>query len=1045
MLRAMDNTELPSTYQPTSAPPWPEATLYSDAVGLRVLLLGPLCVFDGERSVVLAPGKQRVLLASLALAGNRVVPLDELAEVMWNGDPPRAAEATLRNHVSRLRQTLGPTATTRLETSARGYLLTLAEEELDTAAFEARCRAAFVLPANDRARRHAALTAALDLWRGRPLADIDAQLLRDAYLPHLDQLRLEALEARIEADLHLAAGTDLITELRDLVREHPLRERLHAHLMVALDRQGRRAEALEAYQSARRLLITELGVEPGVELRRLHARILAGDQEPDSPAAVVHKVPAEQGDDLVPRQLPAAARYFTGRQTELHRLTSLLDQPACPAASAGTVLISAIDGMAGIGKTALAVHAAQHLSDHFPDGQLFIDLHACTKGCPPREPGDALEVFLRRLGISAQQIPQDAEERAALYRQRLADTRTLIVLDNASDEAQVRPLLPGAPGCLVLVTSRRRLKGLDEALVLSLDVLPPREAVALLRAVAGPGRVAAADPLLAEIAQLCGHLPLALRIAGALLRHRAAWGLEHLAGLLRDQRRRVKVLSDGERDLGAVFDLSYTGLGVWHRLLFRRLGLVPGPDADAYAAAALLERDPQAASGLLEDLVDHNLLIQDTPGRYRLHDLLRVHARALVFADPQPERVRALDRLLHYYAHTAQSASLQIARYPRDVPHGPVPDHAPAFSGPEDSRAWLGAQRPNLEAAHAHACAHDLDDHAVALAAGLAEILRVDGLFSRAVGLHQAAAETAGRIGRPAACAAALTELGRALHMAADYRAADEVHGRALEIYREIGDQTGAAAALIGLGRTRYLVTDIGGAGRVFAQALEIYRALGHRPGQAAALTELGRVRRVAGDYPAAGHAHTQALEIYREAGSRLGEATALHDLGEARRVAGDLSGAGDAYDGALEIVRALGHRQYEASLLTCLGIVRSRTGDHGAAGDLLPRALEIFREIGAHGDEAWTLNHYAAALAAAGDRDRAHALYRQALAMNRELNKPDDEALSLEGIADHHLHTGNPGQGVAHLHQALEIHQRLGMQPGTERVQALLAEVTDP
>src|SRR5581483_10381280 len=291
-----------------------------------------------------------------------------------------------------------------------------------------------------------------------------------------------------------------------------------------------------------------------------------------------------------PRQLPAAAGHFTGRLAELEWLTGLAGLPA-PAAG-GTVVISAIDGMAGIGKTALAVHAAHRLSGRFPGGQLFIDLHGYTKDRPPREPGEALGAFLRVLGVPAGQVPGDLEECAALYRQHLAGTRTLIVLDNAVSEAQVRPLLPADPGCLVLVTSRRRLKGLDDARSLSLDLLPPAEAAALLRAVAGPGRAPAGDTVLAEIAGLCGRLPLALRIAGALLRHRPAWSPAHLAELLGDRHQRVHVLADGERDLGAVFDLSYRALGGRHRLLFRRLGLVPGPDADAYAAAALLECDP---------------------------------------------------------------------------------------------------------------------------------------------------------------------------------------------------------------------------------------------------------------------------------------------------------------------------------------------------------------------------------------------------------------------------------------------------------------------
>lgn len=329
------------------------------------------------------------------------------------------------------------------------------------------------------------------------------------------------------------------------------------------------------------------------------------------------------------------------------------------------MVISAIDGMAGVGKTALAVHAAYRLADAFPDGHLFVDLHGHTKGVPPREPAAALGTLLQALGMPAPQIPADLEACAALYRDRLAGSRTLIVLDNALDEAQVRPLLPGAPGCLVLITSRRRLKGLHDAQVVALDVLPERDAVGLLRTLISSVDATADEPTLTEIAELCGRLPLALRIVGALLRHRPAWTAHYLAGLLRDERGRLATLADGDHDLAVVLDVSYLGLGEQHRRLLRRLALLPGPDFDAFTAAALLGSDYVAAARQLEDLVDHSLLIAYLPGRYRLHDLIRAYARGLSEADPEPERADALDRLLHYYAHTALRASVPIARHPR--------------------------------------------------------------------------------------------------------------------------------------------------------------------------------------------------------------------------------------------------------------------------------------------------------------------------------------------------------------------------------------------
>jgi tetratricopeptide (TPR) repeat protein len=589
-------------------------------------------------------------------------------------------------------------------------------------------------------------------------------------------------------------------------------------------------------------------------------------------------------------------------------------------------------------------------------------------------------------------------------------------------------------------------------------------------------------PLAGEVAGLCGYLPLALRIAGALLRHRPAWDLEHLAGQLRDQHQRVGALSDGDRRLAAVFDLSYASLHAQHQLLWRRLGLVPGPDLDACAAAILAEVDPALATGLLEDLVDDNLLTAYSPGRDRQHDLLRAHAASLTAADPAAEREAATKRLLHYYAHTARRASLPIARYPRPEPGGPAPACAPELADSEIARAWLRTEQPNLEASFGHAGQHGLDSHAIALAAGLAEILLSDGPWARALDICQAAADAASRADQPADHADALTDLGRLRQLTGDYPgavadltralavyrslrdcmgeanalaslgrvraqtgaypAAGEELGLALDLYRGLGSRLGEANALITLARLRQVTGDHPGATDVLTRALEIYQELSHPHGQASVLVDLGRVRTLTGDYPAAAEALTRALEIYRGTGNRLGEANALTDLGRVREVTGDYPAAGGTLTAALEIYRALGNRNGEAYALTNLGHARHQAGDYPGAGEALARALEIYRAIGNRGNTAWALNSYAATLAASGQRPRALRLYEQALAMNRELNKPDDEAVALEGIAEHHLAAGNPAAGIARLHQALTIYQQLGMARDADRVQSLLARL---
>jgi DNA-binding SARP family transcriptional activator len=991
---------------------------------MRFEVLGPMRISDEDESRTVTGVRQRILLAALLAHANQPLSAERLAEFVWDGAPPERAVPTLRTYVARLRRDLGPRAAARVCTRDLGYLVEVATDEVDALAFEALCQeTAALLEAGDWEAAAATAASALGLWRGAALVDVPGQALRDAWLSRLDQQRVQVLEWQAEAELCLGRHEQLIPRLRGLTEQHPLREHFQAQLMLALARAGRQAEALAAYQQARRTLVDELGIEPGLELRTLHERILEGevDAVPTPGAAPREVVPVQAA---VPRQLPSAVRHFTGRQAELAMLTEVLDEAG---SSGGTVVISAIDGMAGIGKTALAVHVAHRLAEKFPDGQLFLDLHGYTKGRAPRTPNEALTWLLRALGVPPERIPSDGDEAAALYRQRLFDTRTLIVLDNAATEAQVRPLLPGGGTCLVLVTSRRRLRSLDDAHSVSLDLLSPADAVALLHTVAGAGRIPADDKRLDEVAELCGYLPLALRIAASLLRHRPSWPLEHLAGQLRDQQQCVTALSDGERELAAVFDLSYASLDPPQRRLWRRLGLVPGSGIDAYAAAALMESDPSSAARLLENLVDQNLLTACAPGRYRLHDLLRAHARGLAEeTDPAAERAEAVDRLLHYYAHTAQRASIPIARYSRPEPDGPAPAHAPAVADPEAARAWLRIEYANLDAAFTHAHTHRLDEHAIALAAGLAEILLVDGPFTRTLQIHRIAAETAERLGSPAAQAAALSNLGRVHYVTGDAATAGAAHAQALQAYRAVGDRLGEANALNELGRAQQAAGDYPAASATHTQALEIYRAVGDRLGEANALNDLGRVHYLTGDYPAAAEAHTRALGVARALGDRLSEAHALNDLGRARFLLGDYPGAGEAHSRALEVYRTTGNRLGEANALTNLGQVRLLTGDFPEARDAQIRALELYRALGSRLNEVNTLTKLARVQHATGDSSGSDSALTQALEIFRTLNHRHGEAYVLTELGRVRLYAGDYAGAGDVLTRALELHRAL-------------------
>ncbi|MBR7836437.1 tetratricopeptide repeat protein [Actinospica durhamensis] len=749
--------------------------------------------------------------------------------------------------------------------------------------------------------------------------------------------------------------------------------------------------------------------------------------------AACNRVHAESGlakPAKASRHLPADTRRFIGRATELDRLLNSSDETE--GAVSPAVVITSIDGMAGVGKSALAIRAAHLLADRYPDGQLFLDLHGHTPGLAPREPADALATLLTALNVAPDKIPAGLEARAAAYRNRLAGTRTMIVLDNAATETQVKLLIPGAGGCLVLITSRKRLKSLDEAHTIALDVLSNTDAVALLQAILEPTLAPAEDPGWQELADLCGNLPLALRIAAALIRHRPAWTLDNLAVRLRAARTELRSFTDGERDLSTVFGLSYQTLTDPQRLLLRRLGLVPGPDIDRYAAAALLVTDPARADQLLQDLVDHHLLTEPAPDHYRMHDLIRGYAYAQSAAlDPEHERECALDRLLRYYAHTARSLSRSVSVQPRIEPDTPEPTHAPDLRDPATALAWLRAEYTNLNDAAMYAHVRRLHSHTVALAAALADIVDIDGPWTRGLNVHQCAADAAELLGEPTAHAIALTDLGRMRCMTEDYPGAEEALTRALEIFRTLGHRIGEAIALTGLGRVWSNTGDYTRAENSLGESLEIYRTIGHRHGEASALDDLGRVHSLTGGQQNAVDAFTLALEIYRELGHRGGEASALSRLGHSRSLIGDFRGAQEALTAALEICRLVGDRRGEASALHNVGRILSVVADFPAAIDAFTRAQAAYHALGLRRGEAASLADLGRMRSVTGDLSGAEEALNQALAVHRTLSQPDGEATILTELGQVWKKTGNHSEARDALERALEIFRTIKRLPG--------------
>ena len=741
--------------------------------------------------------------------------------------------------------------------------------------------------------------------------------------------------------------------------------------------------------------------------------------------SVVPRQASLAGVAAATRTLPRDIASFTGRQRELRELVD------AAAGLGGVVGIHAIGGMAGIGKTAFAVHAAHRLADRFPAGQIFLPLHGHTPGRQPVDPADALASLLLTAGVPAGQIPPGLEARMALWRDRLAQRQLLLVLDDAASSEQVRPLLPGTGGSLVLVTSRRHLSALEDATAISLDTLPPEEAAALLVRLAARAGLSPADPPVAEITRLCGYLPLAIGMVARQLHHHPAWSAAGRAAELAAAVDRLELMTAENLSVAAAFNLSYEDLAPDQQRLFRRLGLHPGADIDAYAAAALDGTGLAAARRGLEALYDQYLVAEPAQGRYRLHDLIREHAHALAErVDPDGDRDQATAWLLDYYQHTAASADALIARQARPAlaqADGAVPAAVPVMADREQALAWARAERASLLACLDHVTGTGQHARVTALTAGLAGLLRHDGPWAEAITRHTAAIQAARHLGDRLGQANALNDLGDVRRLTCDYPAAAEALEQALGIYRDLGNRLGQANALRDLGAVGRLTGDYPAAAEALEQALGIYRDLGDRLGQANVLNYLGVIRRLTGDYPAAARALEQALGIFCDLGDRLGQAGALSNLGDVGRATGDYPAAAQAQEQALGIYRDLGSRGGQANALANLGAVRRLTGDFPAAAQALEQALDIHRDLGDRAAEAESLNERGALYRMSGDLAQAERCHQQALELARAIATSWDEAHALAGLGRCALAAGHATQAEALLRQALQIFQRIG------------------
>ncbi|MEO3796759.1 BTAD domain-containing putative transcriptional regulator [Nonomuraea sp. B10E15] len=919
---------------------------------LTVELLGQLRVSVAGRPVELPAGRLRALLAVLALSAGRVVPVDRLASAVWGADRRGDPRANVRTNVKRLRRVLGAPADQLIVARPGGYLLSTEPDRVDALRFGRLLDEAAA--ARDRVTERSRVAAALDLWRGTPFDGIRSDWLEQSVAPALQERYLTAWERRIDLDLAGGSCPDL-TEPADLAERHPLRESLWARLLRALEAAGRPAEALERYETIRRRLAAELGADPSPELRQVHADLLAGGAAPRG--------------RVVPRQLPAALDGFAAREPELAALDALLGPPDEPRSRAaldallgppdeprpGSARIAVIAGTAGVGKTTLAVHWAHRVAGSFPDGQLYADLRGYDPSCEAVRPETAVREFLGALEVPPHRIPDGPAAQAGLYRSLLAGRRMLVVLDNARDAGQVAPLLPGAPGCLVLVTSRDHLAGLVMtygARPLTLDLLPPDEARRLLARRLGHDRIAADPDATGTIVRRCAGLPLALAIVAARAAIQPAHPLGELAGELRD------TLGALDRAAGvrAIFSWSYETLGgeAAARLFRLVAGLHPGPGCTVDAAASLAGVPVSRVRAPLAELARASLLAEHAPGRYSCHDLLRAYASELCLARDD-DRDAALRRLADHYAHTAYAAALHL--------HGPVEIEAPAaplpgvsvtgFEGSDEAMDWLTAERPALLAVLKLAADLGLDRHVCDLARALFVHLHRRGRWHDRAETQRAAVAAARRLGDRAEeirvrrnLAAALADLGRF----------DDAHHHLDAALKRSGDDPAPQAWTHHYrGHVHALQGRDAEALDAARRAHDLFARLGDRSGQAIALTDLGLHHGRLGDHGQARDLCEQALALHQELGNRPYQAHAWSCLADAHLRLGDTAAAVDCHHRALALFRALGDPYAEASTLAHLGACHRLAGDHAAArehwrhahlllGDLDPSTTDQIR-----------------------------------------------------------------------------------------------------
>jgi DNA-binding SARP family transcriptional activator/Tfp pilus assembly protein PilF len=995
-------------------------------------VLGPTELWSAGQQADIGAARERGVLAILLLTPRTIVPAEALIDRMWGTRPPPKARESLSVYVARLRASLRQAEdSVRLAGRANGYVLDVDPEMVDLHQFRRlRRQADSMIASGDYDHAATLLREADALWRGQALAGIRGDWvarMRDS----LEEERRAAILARVECELELGRHADLVGELRGLMAQYPLDETFIAHQMTALYWSGRPGDALTLYRETRCRLVDEQGTEPGPVLAELHQRILRRDPELTVRLATRRLDQAAQLDTL-----PPETAEFVGRADELALLAR---EPG------ETPRISVIEGMPGVGKTALAVRAARMIAHQYPDGMFYLSFHAHDPGSPALDSAEALHRLLRMLSVPATQIPDTVGERAAIWRAQLSRRRAIVVLDDAARHDQIRPLLPISGRCLILITTRRKLPDLEGARVLNLDVLPVDEAVGLFRRIAGPGATGDVEEVTSAV-QLCGRLPLAIQLAAGRLAQGHPRRLADLIEELAHTPAKLGGNGPASPEVISAFDLSYRALEPDHQRFFRRLGVNPCQDFSLQGAAALGGGTLAEAEKSLAALLDHHLLVRAPAGQFRFHDLIRGYAAVRASRDdPAAEQRQAAARLLDYYLYTADQADRVLHPFRNRIPVSVSypPATSPALGTQEDAASWLELEWRNILQAAKYAGRHEWKRQCADLTHVLAGFVEIRGYWDDAIDAQTLALQACRELADPARIARASLELSVVSQQSGRHEATLALAEEAAATYQTLADQRGLAEALDQIGLVNQRAARSREALAYFLEASTLYGNAADTHGMATALSHTGIACWHLGRYPDALTYLSEALTLHRDVGDRRGEAKMLNNLGKMQLHCGHHREALESFERSLEIFDDIGGAQNRAILYHNIGSVHHYKGSYEKGLAAYRQALAIYRDIGDLPDEADVLNDIGAIYQSAECYEEALIHYQKARSIAEEIGNLSEQVIALRGLADVRRGSGRYRDAFDDYHTALQLARQIGDPYEEAKVLEGIAEAT--